>query len=214
MASNPQWCQPLSMWSRYFRGWIEEPEPQPVLAAQIHFDLRPVGGATRLGAALRALVHELAPSRRLFLGLLARDVTSRRVPVTIFGNVAVERTPARRGTVDLKAGAALPLTGAARIHALELGIDVTNTIDRFCAAGARGLYTEAETRDITDAFQHVTRLRLVHQLGQMERGEPPDNHLRPARLSRADLLLLRDALRTVRHVQAGMRERFKTAQMG
>jgi len=65
-------------------------------------------------------------------------------------------------------------------------------------------------REITDAFQHLMRLRLLHQLEQVERGEAPDNHVDPARLSHADGVLLRDALRTVTRVQAGIRERFAT----
>jgi signal-transduction protein with cAMP-binding, CBS, and nucleotidyltransferase domain len=54
------------------------------------------------------------------------------------------------------------------------------------------------------------RLRLVHQLGRLEHGQPADNHLDPERLSHADALLFRDALKTVARVQAGIRERFAT----
>jgi CBS domain-containing protein len=212
MASNPRWCQPLSVWAGYFRTWMSEPEPEPLLAAQTHFDLRPLGATQALGQALRDLIVEEAPRHRSFLRLLARDVVDRRPPLTVFGNVAIERRGARRGTVDVKA-AALPLVGAARLHALELGLAETNTVDRLYGAGARGLYTEAETREISDAFKHVTRLRLVHQLEQLERGDVPDNAVRVNRLSRGDGLLFRDALRTVQRVQAGVRERFQTDLM-
>ena len=214
MASNPRWCQPKATWLGYFQRWMEQPEPKPVLEAQIHFDLRPIAGATALGDDLRALIVREAPRHRLFLGLIARDIVNRRVPLTVFGNVAVERRGPRRGTVDVKAGATMALSGAARIAALELGLPETNTIERLRSASARGLYTEAETREITDAFQHVTRIRLVHQLAQLARAEPPDNCVRVDRLSRADALLFRDALSTVKRVQAGLRERFKTDLMG
>jgi CBS domain-containing protein len=210
MASNPAWCQPLSGWSRYFRHWMDEPNPAPVLAAQIHFDLRPIAGDVSLGAALRELIVREAPARRLFLGLLARDIVDRPVPLTVFGNVAVERRGAHRGTVDVKAGATIPLAGGARVTALELGLTETNTIDRIRVAGGRGVYTEAEARDLADAFQHVTRIRLVHQLDQLAHGKRPDNRVRVDRLSRADALLFRDALRTVQHLQAILRDRFKT----
>lgn len=213
MASNPRWCQPLSVWARYFRTWVAEPEPEPVLAAQIHFDLRPIDGAEALAGALRSLIADEAPRQRLFLGLLARDVVTVRVPLTVFGHVAVERRGPLRGTVDVKR-VGMPLVGAARLHALELAVAETNTVDRIRAAGARGLYTDEETREISDAFQHVTRLRLVHQLAQLEAGAPPDNAVAPARLSRADRLLFHDALRTVQRVQAGVRERFRTDMLG
>ena len=68
----------------------------------------------------------------------------------------------------------------------------------------------AMAREVTDAFQHLMRLRLVHQLGQIAREEEPDNYISPSQLSRADALLLRDAMKTVARVQAEVRERFAT----
>jgi CBS domain-containing protein len=214
MASNPRWCQPLSTWLEYFRSWMVTPDPEPVLAAQIYFDVRPVAGALGLGDELHRFVVDQAPAHRLFLTLIARDLVARRPPLTVFGNVAVQRTGDRRGTVDIKSGAAFPLTNAARLHALELGLDARNTVDRIRLAAARGMYRDDETREITDAFQHVMRVRLVHQLDRVARGEPPDNAIRPDRLSLADRVLLREALKTVQRVQGAVRERFKTDQLG
>lgn len=108
----------------------------------------------------------------------------------------------------------MPLTGAARVHALELGLSEVNTVDRFRAAGAHGSYTAAETTEIGDAYHHVLRLRLVHQLAQLDREIVPDNLIDHRTLSRADALLLRDAFRTVTKVQAGLRERFRTDLLG
>jgi CBS domain-containing protein len=214
MASNPRWCQPLATWSRYFRRWMDEPAPGPVLEAEIHFDMRPLGGAVALGGALRALIVEAAPRQRLFLGMLARDVVDRRVPLTMFGNVAVERRGPRRGAVDVKGGAQQPLTAAARVLALQLGREETNTVDRYRAAIAAAVLPESQGREASDAFLHVTRVRLVHQLEQLARGEAPDNFVRVDRLSRADGLLFRDALGTVQRVQAVLRDRFCTDLLG
>jgi CBS domain-containing protein len=214
MASNPRWCQPSRRWAEYFRHWIEVPEPAQVLAASIYFDLRPVGGSAELVQPLLDVIAREAPVNRLFLGLLAREVVGRRVPFTMLGGIAVARSGAQRGMVDIKGAGALQLVGAARLHALELGLGETNTVDRLRAAGARGVYREHETREVTDAYQHLMRLRIVHQLEQLARGEAPDNFVRPDALSRADALLFRDALRTVQRVQAGIRERFGADMAG
>jgi CBS domain-containing protein len=208
MASNPRWCQPLSIWREYFHGWVTDPTPDQVLGASIHFDLRPLAGAGELAAALSAQLGEEAPRHRGFLRLLASDVVERRVPVTIFGNVATERRGPHRGAVDLKGGGTLQLVGAARVHALELGLSEPNTIDRFRAAQA--FYPAAELGEILDATQHLMRLRLRHQLDQHARGHSPDNFVIPEEISHADRVLLREALRTVGHVQARLRERFAT----
>ncbi len=156
------------------------------------------------------VVSQETPNHPGFLAVLARDVVERRVPLTLLGRIATRRSDPHRGAVDLKGAGALQLVGAARLHALELGSSETNTIDRFRAAEARQLYTAGEAREISDAVQHLMRLRLLHQLEQLARGEAPDNFVVPAQLSHADRVLLREALRTVGWVQARIRERFAT----
>ncbi|HSF07479.1 MAG TPA: DUF294 nucleotidyltransferase-like domain-containing protein [Methylomirabilota bacterium] len=209
MASNPQWCRSLGSWRDLLAGWMDNPSPEQVLGACIVFDLRALGGTTELTAALRAVLAA-APRHRSFLRLMAHDVAERRVPLTMFGNVAVQRRGARRGRVDVKAAGSMQLAGAGRVHALELGLEATNTVDRFREAGRHRIYVDEQVREITDAYQHLLRLRLVHQLGQLARGETPDNFVDPRALSHADALLFRDALKTVTRVQAGIRERFAT----
>jgi CBS domain-containing protein len=210
MASTPRWCQPLPVWEDQFSRWIREPVADRVLAASIFFDVRPVAGAVELAGRLRDLIRTEAPAHPGFLRLLARDVVDRPVPLTLLGAVAVRRREPGRGTVDLKGGGIIQLVGAARVDALALGSQETNTVDRWREAAARGVYAGAEARDATDAFQHLTRLRLAHQLAQLERGQRPDNAVDPRTLSRADAALLREALRVVARVQAVLRERHAT----
>ncbi|HEY7541739.1 MAG TPA: DUF294 nucleotidyltransferase-like domain-containing protein [Methylomirabilota bacterium] len=209
MASNPTWCQPTSVWEGYFRRWMAEAGPEHVLAACIYFDIRPLGGAMGLATRLVDVVRE-APEHRAFLGYLASDVVARRLPLTIFGNVAVHRTGPHRGAVDLKGAGGLQLVGAGRLYDLALALGETNTVDRFRAAAVRGVITEVEARDIADAHQNLMRLRLLHQLDCLAQGEIPDNYIVPSRLSRADAVLVREAMRTVAGVQAKIRERFAT----
>jgi CBS domain-containing protein len=214
MASNPRWCQPVSAWAGSFRTWIDHPSPAEILDACIFFDLRPLAGDLAQAEALREIIRDEAPKSRVFLGLLARDVVERRVPLTVLGNIAVARSGRERGTVDVKAAGGMQLVGAARVAALELGIIEPSTMERLLAAGERGLYTAAEAREIVDAYGHLLRLRLVRQLACVAAGQPLDNRVDPTRLSRADALLFRDALKTTRRVQAGLRERFATQRLG
>lgn len=208
MASNPTWCQPMAAWERYFRRCLDEPVPERVLGAAIHFDVRPLTGALELGAGLVELVRREAPAHRLFLALLAHDVVARRLPLTLLGRLAVPRRGPDAGVVDVKAGGTMQLVGAGRVLALELGLAERNTLDRVRAASARGVWPETQARAIADAGQVLMRLRLVHQLDQLARGQTPDNRIVPARLSRADALLFRDALRVIGAVQQTVRGRY------
>jgi CBS domain-containing protein len=210
MASNPRWCQPLAVWRGYFHGWMTTSAPAHVLEASIYFDLRPLSGALELAALLGGLVRAEAPQHHRFLGIVARDVVSRPVPLTFFGNVRVPRHGAHPGAIDVKGGGSMQLVGAARLLALQLGLAETNTVERFRAAATAGGLGGADVGEITDAFQHLMRLRLAHQLDQLERGDAPDNLVEPDALSHVDALLFRDALQTVRKLQGSIRERFAT----
>ena len=214
MASNPDLCQPVSAWTASFRRWLDHPAPEEVLAASVHFDLRPLDEASELAAALRNIVRGEAPASKVFLGLMARDVVERRVPVTFVGKMRTISAGPHRGRVDIKAAGTMQLVGAARVDALALGLAETNTIERFRQAAERGAYTAEDTREITDAYRFLMRLRLVHQLERVAAGGEADNYIDPRSLSRSDSLLLRDAQKTVERVQAGLRMRFLTDRLG
>jgi CBS domain-containing protein len=210
MASNPRWCQPLAAWKGYFGGWLTATSATHVLDASIYFDLRPLAGAPELAAVLSGLVRAEAPRHRRFLEIVASDVVSRPVPLTLFGNLRVPRHGPHPGRIDIKGAGSLQLVGAGRLLALQLGLTETNTVERYRASAAGGVLGAAQIGEITDAFQHLMRLRLRHQLDQLARGEAPDNLVTPDSLSHADALLLRDALQTVRRLQGSIRERFAT----
>jgi CBS domain-containing protein len=210
MASNAEWRQPLSVWDGYVQQWIGDPSPRHILAASMYFDLRFVAGDSDLAVRLGLRIRTEASRQPRFLGLMARDVVERRLPVTFFGGVGVHRSGPHRGAVDVKGAGCIQLVGAARVHALELGLTQTNTVERIAAAGQRGFYTGDEVVEITDAYEHLLRLRLAHQLEQLAAGATPDNYVEPEHLSHRDALLLRDALKTVGRVQDRLRERYAT----
>jgi CBS domain-containing protein len=214
MASNPRWCQPLATWQEYFRQWMDETLPEHILNACMYFDVRPITGTPALGRSLRELLREETPKRRHFLSALARDVASRRVPLTVFGNPAVERSGPHRGTIDLKGAGSIHLVGAGRVWALELGLADTNTIARIHAAGAAGVLPADEAAAAAEAYGHLLHLRLERQLEAVAAGAVPDNRVTPARLSRHDATLLRESLRTVGVVQAHLRDRYRTELLG
>jgi CBS domain-containing protein len=208
MASNPQWCQPLSVWSGYFRRWMSEAWPAQVVAALILFDLRGLAGDGQLAERLLELIRSEAPANPAFLRVLAREAISEDAPLTLWGKVAVERHGPHRGSLDVKRAGTQDLVGAGRAHALEFGFSDLNTLDRMRAAARLGVYTDDEFREIVDAYQLLMRLRLVHQLALVERGAVPDNWIEPTHLSRAEMVLLREALRTVERVKARVRKRY------
>jgi len=214
MASNPLWCQPDSVWRGYFTSWMDAPEPQQVLRASLFFDLRPIAGDEGLGEALWSWVCDRAPSQRLFLGYMAKAALERRVPLGPFGGFVVERSGAHKGTLDLKARGIFPTTQAVRVCALSLGLRETNTMDRLAGLGARGFYSEAEVKEVRDAHEIISRIRLSHQLARLDAGLPADNSLDPRTLGKVDRMLLKQAFKAVSWLQRDVGDRFRTALVG
>jgi CBS domain-containing protein len=210
MASNPQWCQPASVWREYFRGWLETPQPERVLKACIYFDLRPIAGDERLGQALWQWVCERAPAQTLFLRHMARAAAEQDPPLGLFGRFAVERSGPHKSAIDLKGRGVFPMTQAMRVYALALGIAETNTVDRLVEAGSRGVFSAAEVEELRGAYEVIFRLRLGHQLARVEAGEPPDNFVNPGQLGKADRLLLREAFKSLGWLRRAVEERFQT----
>ena len=65
MASNPECCLTQAEWLARFSSWIDHGAPEDLLNASIYFDLRPLAGAARLGAAdARARQRAGRPQRR------------------------------------------------------------------------------------------------------------------------------------------------------
>jgi CBS domain-containing protein len=205
MASNPEWCQPLRAWLGLFDRWIRFPDVN-VLSASICFDLRAVAGDPALAAALWARINEPSADRRLFLSYLAKDCVQRRSALGLFGRLRRNG----RGLVDIKRYGTFPLVGAARVHALEIGSNLTNTVDRFRALEDRTIFRSSRIEEITQAYLFVMRLRLEHQLEQRAEGVPPDNYIDPARLSRAERLLVKDAFRTIDTMRDEISDRYQT----
>jgi CBS domain-containing protein len=210
MASNPRWCRSASDWRAEFAAWMEAPGPERLVFASLYCDIRPVAGDEAPGRALWEWACERAPSQTLFLRFMAHSAVERTPPLGLFGGFVVERTGVHKGTLDLKARGVFPMTQAMRVYALSLGVRETNTVDRLRAVEAREAMSAAEAGDLCEAYEAISRLRLHHQLARLDAGLPPDNHLDPEEIGKADRLLLKEAFKTVGWLQRMLEDRFQT----
>jgi CBS domain-containing protein len=209
MASNPRWCQPLRVWRGYFEDWVRDPVPQNLLYSSIYFDFRPVAGTVALAGALRDEIGAQVAAWRSFPRQLGKLAVSHGPPLSWLGRFVLERKDGARG-INLKLNGMLILVNALRAYAIELGLAETNTLERLAAAAAKGCFAEGEAEDVRQAYETIFRIRLQHQLAQVDAGRAPDNFVDPYALGRGDQQQLREAFRAIRRLQGKVEDRYFT----
>ncbi len=209
MASNPQWCQPLSAWKEYFSGWVRRPEPQAVLNSSIFFDFREIYGDAALPTALRDhVVDLLSPRPGMFFHLLAQAVVDKDLPVGLFGRLAVETRGSRDDVFDIKHPIAR-ICELARLHALWHGIRATSTLERLQALSERGDLDARTCLDLKHAYSFLMQLRVARQVAALgDASHPADNLISMNEISTLEQRFLAASFSLIERVQASSRGKF------
>jgi CBS domain-containing protein len=130
MASNPQWCQPLRTWKKYFSTWVSTPTPEAVLNSVTFFDFRSMAGDGTLAEHLRDHLNALLKDEKVFLGYLASMAIKNRPPIGFLKSFVVEKGGEHKNEINLKIKGIAPLVDIVRLFALEKGVRETSTLER------------------------------------------------------------------------------------
>jgi CBS domain-containing protein len=211
MASNPQWCQPLSVWKKYIHGWIRVPNEDALLHAAIFFDFRPVHGHLPLALAIRECISEELRQDRTALILLAKNALRNPSPVGLRKRLNVERTGSRKGLFDLKLRALKPLTDATRVLALDRGIHaVTGTSERVSKLAEIDASIRDIGQDLLAAYEVLVRSRVLFGARDADRGR----YVEVAAMSKPDLGRLQSAFEPVKELLALIKIRYQLDALG
>ena len=204
MATNPRWCQRLSVWRDYFTGWINRPDPTAQMLASVMFDLRPIAGEAALFAALQRETLEMASHNTIFVAHMVANSLKHSPPLGLLRGIATIRSGEHKNHIDMKHNGVVPVTDLARVYALLGRIGAVNTRARLEAAEAAGIISVSGARDLIDAYDLIARTRLEHQAHQIRLGQKPDNYLSLSDLSDFERSHLRDAFVVVRTMQSSV----------
>ncbi|MGA8008162.1 MAG: DUF294 nucleotidyltransferase-like domain-containing protein [Thiomonas sp.] len=204
MAVTPRWRQPLGVWRSYFRQWIDQPDPRAQMLASVMFDLRAIDGSAALLDALQEDTLVRARASTIFQAHMASNALTHRPPLNWFGGLHPAWRGAHAGRLDLKHAGVVPIVDLARLYALQVGAAAVNTVERLAAATQGSSISQEGLRDLTEALDVISRVRLRHQAQQVRAGGKPDNWLIPRELAALERAHLRDALRVVKTQQAAL----------
>jgi CBS domain-containing protein len=201
MAKNPQWCQPLSRWKKYFSEWIHTAEPEALLQASIFFDFRGAFGDMSLVDELRKYLFASLDGWPGFFRHMAENALYFTPPIGFFRNFLVESKGEHRDTFNIKA-AMQPVVDYARIYALNYKIDETNTFERINQLLNMEKISLQEHNELETAYSYLMQQRFATQVKTaMEENGKPDNYINPKHLSRIEQTMLKEIFKRIEKFQ-------------
>ena len=201
MAQNPQWCQPLARWKKYFTQWIHTAEPEALLQASIFFDFRGAYGDMDLVDELRQHLFASLKGWPGFFRHLAENALFFTPPIGFFRNFLVESKGEHRDTFNIKA-AMQPVVDYARIYALNYKIPETNTFERINQLLDQEKISPQEHNELETAYSYLMQQRFANQVkAAMDGSSQPDNYINPKHLSRIEQTLLKEIFKRIEKFQ-------------
>ncbi|SNY91217.1 CBS domain-containing protein [Cohaesibacter sp. ES.047] len=204
MATNPRWCQPVSVWRGYFNKWIDKPDPMAQMLASVMFDLRPIAGDASLFHGLYQETLDRAKKNSIFRAHMIANSLNHTPPLSFFRGFALIKKGEHKDTLDLKLNGIVPIVDLARAYALEGAIAAANTRERLLEAKELGVISNAGAQDLIDAYDLIFETRLDHQARQIREGQKPDNYMSPAALSELERNHLKDAFIVIKTLQSAL----------
>ncbi len=217
MATNPRWRQSLSSWQNTFETWIREGELHATEDALIFFDMRPVAGDASLFRQLEAHKRELLRDAGFFKSILASISIEHKPPLGFFRTFVLEHSGEHKQELDIKMYGTGPIVNAARLFAVDAGIEATNTLDRLSGLKSKQIFDDSLLLDLEHSFEFLTLLRVEQQLHRSHAGKEPSNYVSPAKLTPLQKSMLKETFQAIGRVQSLIDQRFRTAvwaQMG
>ena len=200
MATTLKWRQPLSVWRKYFSGWICAPTNKAIHNSANLFDFRGLHGEMVLAAELKKHLMRTLPDQPLYLKALADLTTDYRPPLGMFGSLVFEKDGNYAHHLNLKDKCLTPLINIVRLFSFESQIPETSTIERIAILKNIHPVIKNAGDDLEQAFEFISLLRIRHQLEQEAMGIEPDNFIDPRRLSSLELGNLKEICRLVSQI--------------
>ncbi|NMB80368.1 MAG: CBS domain-containing protein [Ignavibacteria bacterium] len=181
MASNVKFCQPISVWKKYFTGWITNANPQDLLDLKIFFDFRHIEGQKELSSQLHKHISHLLKSCDPFFVYLADNIVKYQLPDSMIK---------MKSAIDLKL-ILLPIVDFTRLYSLKNNINTSNTLERLEYIHDGGFLSYNLYSSLLLLYNLIMQRRLLHQLECLDSNKPADNSVHPQFLSEIELFLLK-----------------------
>lgn len=204
LASSPRFARSASQWRTAAAHWLSNPfgdrgnpsGDSGLIMSSLLVDGRVVWGNSDLHTVPQ-VYRTMAEDHPDALRLQLRDALAGRARLRSLRDVLARRG----GTFDLKSHAITPIVNLARWGGMSVGLASASTPARLAAASGNGLLDDRDVGVLTEVFEMLQRLRLGHQIEQIEAGVQPGDILVMADLSPLERSSLGDGVREIAAVQ-------------
>ena len=206
MASNPEWCQPVSVWQQYFSKWLGYPEPRSLMSVSIFFDFRPIWGNFELADNLKKYIFKELKGNSIFLAFLAKNALQNPPPLSFFRNFIVEKGGSHKNEFDIKARAMMPLADAARVLSYDLQLMMYgSTFERFAEIARIDPNLAPICESAAMAYEILLKQRAIHGLKNKNSGR----FINPDDFNKLERQTIRNTFKTIEDIQKTLEFRYK-----
>lgn len=206
MASNPQYCLPLSEWRKYFTKWIETPDPKSVMNTTIFFDYRPGYGNYELAEKLGAHLTEAIKKKGIYLNFLAQNALQNPPPLSFFKSFLVERSGEHKDEFDIKKRGMMPLSDAARLLLLDHHITgIQNTVARYEKLAS----LEPNNHSLFESAANSYEIFMAHRAKNGLKDGDSGRFINLDELNKLEKQVLKNAFLSIKEIQEIVKVRFQ-----
>jgi len=203
MAGNPQWCQPISRWKKYFSDWINQKSQDGLLGVAVFFDFRIVYGSEKYTDELRIHINKIIDGKNLFFRLLASEVSKYNIPTDIFKEDGVENGPRSPESFNIK-NAISPLVDFIRVYSIQHHVSESNSLFRLEKMLRMNIIPEEEYHEIENIYSRMMEIRFRSQVNAILDNKSPDNMVTREELTVIEQTMIRKTFSEIIRYQQKM----------
>jgi len=207
MAGNPQWCQPISRWKKYFSDWINQKSQDGVLGIAVFFDFRIVYGSEKYTDELRKHINKIIDGKNLFFKLLASEVSKYNIPTDIFKENGLENGPGSAESFNIK-NAISPLVDFIRVYSIQHHVGESNSLLRLEKMLRKNIIPEEEYHEIENIYSRMMEIRFRSQVNAILDNKSPDNMVTREELAVIEQTMIRKTFSEIIRYQQKMMDDF------
>ena len=205
MVNNPKWRKSLNDFKDEIDTWIDTPDEESFMNFAILFDAIGVAGDNNLSIELKEYIFNRFDNENdLYLAMFARLTLLFETPTGILSAILHKDRH-----IDIKKAGIFPIVQGVRALSLKYHIKSLSTVERLKELSREGIIEKSFAREIVEAFDTLSFLRLNRQLEEIARGEKPNNIIDSDELGKIRRDLLRDSLEIVERFKRFIEREFK-----